>query len=72
MTSLQFSTLPLERAAVRDAPPLCILILAWAKYYDRIPAWLVAEVFPGSRFTPWYLPLFTETDGIPNILRSLS
>ena len=37
--------LALERAAVRDAPPMCILILDWAKYYDRIPAWLVAEVF---------------------------
>ena len=57
--------LALERAAVHDAPPLCILILDWAKYCDRIPALLVAEVFLAHCLTPWYhghryLPLFTD------------
>ena len=44
--------LALERAAVRDAPPMCVLILDWAKYYDRIPAWLVAEVFLAHGLPP--------------------
>ena len=69
--------LALERAAVRNAPPLCILILDWAKYYDRIPAWLVAEVFLAHGIHSWhhahrYITFFTETDGFSNILWSLS
>ena len=49
-----------ERAAVRDAPPLCILILDWAKYYDRIPAWLVAEVFLAHGIPPGITHIVTS------------
>ena len=52
--------LALERAAVRNAPPLCILILDWAKYYDRIPAWLVAEVFLAHGIPPGITHIVTS------------